>query len=705
MIKETCESLSLEEVLCNEELKRRPSRRPDYERETQALAMLVQALADSPQTILKTLTDTILKVLHAHSSGISLLTEDGNEFYWPAISGAWEPHIGGGTPRSFGPCGDVLDCNGPLLFKQPERRYDYLLKANSPVREALLVPFYFQGKTVGTLWAIAHNDERQFDAEDLRLLQSLGRFTSAAYQTVEARRNLEKANAALHESEQQTKRARDYAHATLRTSPVPLLVLEKDFRVASANKAFYETFQVNSDETEGRLIYDLGNGQWNIPKLRELFESLLPRQTVIEGFEVAHQFESIGYRTMLINARRMANEPDVPERIVCVVEDITGRKRAEEALRASEQRYRELFESMKEGYCIIEMIFNSERTGAVDYRFLEVNSAFEAESGMRNVVGRCMLEFVPSIEEHWLANYGKVAITGEPVRFANEYKTLNRWFEVYAYRVGAPGSGRIAVLFTDITERKRLEETWRDSAAQLEAATSAGAVGIWNWDLNPNLLTANPALLRIFGLNDANGGLSPEAFIAAIVPEDQTPVREAIARALVPESNGIYEAEYRVRTPEGKIRWVFARGQVEYDAAHKPSRLPGALTDITERKFSGEQIQRGAELLKVLIDRSPTGFYIVDADFCISHINADSQGRAFRNVNPAVGRRLDDAMRVLWPEPLATEIIGIFRHTLDTGEPYKSPGLISERADLDTVETYEWQLERITMTDKQSASS
>jgi PAS domain S-box-containing protein len=121
--------------------------------------------------------------------------------------------------------------------------------------------------------------------------------------------------------------------------------------------------------------------------------------------------------------------------------------------------------------------------------------------------------------------------------------------------------------------------------------------------------------------------------------------------------------------------------------------------DITKRKTAEDQVRLGAELLTFLIDRSPSGFYIVDADFRISHINADSQARAFRNVNPAIGRRLDDAMRVLWPEPLATEIIDIFSHTLDTGEPYKSPGLVSTRADLGGEETYEWQLQRIIMPD------
>jgi len=114
---------ALESVLCTEELNRRPARPPDYERQSRALVSLAQALADSPRTILQILADSILEVFQADSAGISLVTEDGTRFHWPAIAGVWKPHVGRDTPRDFSPCGDVLDRNVPLLFRHFERRY------------------------------------------------------------------------------------------------------------------------------------------------------------------------------------------------------------------------------------------------------------------------------------------------------------------------------------------------------------------------------------------------------------------------------------------------------------------------------------------------------------------------------------------------------------------------------------------------------
>jgi len=174
----------LESIVCTQELRNRPSRSPEFEKENRAFVALASALADSPHTILQTLAETILEVTQSDSSGVSLLMTDGKRFYWPAIAGRWKPHIGGGTPRDFGPCGEVLDRNTPLLMRHLERRYNYFLPVTPLVEECLLVPFYFGGKAVGTIWAVMHDDRHGFDAEDERLMNALAKFASSAYQAV-----------------------------------------------------------------------------------------------------------------------------------------------------------------------------------------------------------------------------------------------------------------------------------------------------------------------------------------------------------------------------------------------------------------------------------------------------------------------------------------------------------------------------------------
>ena len=188
----------LELILRTDELLRRPSRAPDHETENRALASLVSSLAESPRTILQVLVDKVLEVLGTDSAGLSLLTKNGERFYWAAIAGQWSLHLGGGTPREFGPCGDVLNCNTPLLFTRWERRYPYLAEVTPLAEEGLLVPFHIGAKAVGTIWAIAHDPQRKFDAEDLRLLESIGRFASAAYQVVEYQGAVEQRRAALN---------------------------------------------------------------------------------------------------------------------------------------------------------------------------------------------------------------------------------------------------------------------------------------------------------------------------------------------------------------------------------------------------------------------------------------------------------------------------------------------------------------------------
>ena len=177
-------TVDLDTVIVTDKLDQRPFRAPDFQSENAVLVRLAEDMAKSPGDIFHKLVEAILKLCGAQSAGISLLDKGLKNFYWPAIAGQWKPYIGGGTPHDFGPCGTVLDRNTMLLFSHPERHFSYLAAATPSIEEGLLTPFYINGKAVGTIWAIAHDEEHQFDAEDARALESLSKFTSAAYKTL-----------------------------------------------------------------------------------------------------------------------------------------------------------------------------------------------------------------------------------------------------------------------------------------------------------------------------------------------------------------------------------------------------------------------------------------------------------------------------------------------------------------------------------------
>ena len=131
--------------------------------------------------------------------------------------------------------------------------------------------------------------------------------------------------------------AHEYAQNIIETVNDPLLVLDGDLRVTSASRSFYQDFKVTPEETVGQFIYNLGNQQWDIPRLRELLEDILPKHSVVEEFEVEHDFPSIGRRVILVNGRQVYSRFNVSKYVLLCLEDITERKRIQELLILSEQ--------------------------------------------------------------------------------------------------------------------------------------------------------------------------------------------------------------------------------------------------------------------------------------------------------------------------------------------------------------------------------
>jgi PAS domain S-box-containing protein len=161
---------------------------------------------------------------------------------------------------------------------------------------------------------------------------------------------------------------------------------------------------------------------------------------------------------------------DKSRRIGNIFFDITSRKQAEkETIEAKErlaqnveEKYRMLFENMDEGFCTIDVIFN-DRGKAIDWRYLETNSQFEVQGACPHAAGRLVTELYPQIEDFWFDFYGNVALSGVSARIENEFKTLNKWYEIYAYKIGGPESRRVGALFREVTKRKLDEEALKKS--------------------------------------------------------------------------------------------------------------------------------------------------------------------------------------------------------------------------------------------------
>jgi len=161
-------------------------------------------------------------------------------------------------------------------------------------------------------------------------------------------------------------------------------------------------------------------------------------------------------------------------RVLGNLDQLTRKQRqwAEEAVRASEEQYRMLFNSMEEGFCTVEVLFD-EKNNPVDYRFLEINPAFEKQTGLEDAKGKLMRQLAPDHEQHWFDIFGKIALTGESARFENRAEALHRWYEVYAFRVGASEDRRVGIVFSDITAQKQREEEMRQAKEQAEHASRA----------------------------------------------------------------------------------------------------------------------------------------------------------------------------------------------------------------------------------------
>ncbi|MCA8832556.1 PAS domain S-box protein [Hymenobacter pini] len=253
---------------------------------------------------------------------------------------------------------------------------------------------------------------------------------------------------------------------------------------------------------------------------------------------------------------------------VTVILDIDARKRAEDALRQSEEKFRTLFESIDEGFCLVELLTDAQGE-AVDFHFLEVNPVFARQTGLGAARGRLLSELAPGTEQPWFDTHAQVVRTGQPVRFEQYHADTGRWYEVYSSRVGGPGSQQLALVFSDITERKR-----READAALLMAISG--------DLN--LLSGESEMLAAVGAQlTKHLRLTCWHYVDVDEARGEVTLRHFWHEQAVPDIRGTYP-----------IAGFLAPGVVAALRAGTPAVVADVPADISADSAAGLALQAGA---------------------------------------------------------------------------------------------------------------
>jgi PAS domain S-box-containing protein len=393
--------------------------------------------------------------------------------------------------------------------------------------------------------------------------------------------------------------AAQFSDTVLEQMPAGLIVANANDVFVLGNRRMAEIlrYPAGGARTEDYAKWDLRDrdGRPLEPERMPMARALRHGETIIsEEMCLHHQ----GRTTVLsVNAAPIIGKDGEIAGGVLAFEDISRRVKAEAELRASEERYRTLFESIDEGFCIIEVIFD-ENEKPVDYRFLEISPSFEKQTGLKNAKGKTIREVVPTHEDYWFDIYGRIALTGEPARFENLAAGLDHWYDVYAFRFGAPEARQVGVLFNSINERKKNEEALRKSEERFRLMSESFTdYAIFMTDIEGRVLSWNSGAEQIFGYTDEE--IIGRSAAVLFTPEDR--------------ESGVPEREMETARTHGRAsdeRWHLRKDGRRFYASGIMAALyerGGVIgfakiaRDLTNQKQAEEELRRQREELEAIV--------------------------------------------------------------------------------------------------------
>jgi len=470
----------------------------------------------------------------------------------------------------------------------------------------------------------ATNEELQSANEELKSLNEELEVSQEELQVIND--ELSTRNNDLQERNNQLNNAKSYSEAIINTIHEALVILDSNIRVVSANASFYRAFKVERKETEGKILYELGNKQWNTSDLRSLLENLLTSRTPFVNYELTHKFNNIGERTMMMNGQLITAQDLKEEMILLAIEDITEVKQARERIARKQEQIRDNEERLR-------LALVGTKTGTWDYnpttKELLLSDRSRELFGISTSAPVSYDLFIKAIhpaDVQGVQTAIQTALSGKDKGEMNiDFRIIPaedsiKWIscKAHVFINEEDSSPRILGVVTDITENKQFQRHLQDINNKLSFAMETAQLGSWTLDIASGTFTCNEQCKKNYGL-PADADFSYEKREAIIVPEDRERVKKAIAYAM--ENKTVYAEEYRIQLPNGNIGWLSVSGRGEYEEDGTLKRMIGVSLNITERKESQINLQKSEAYFRMIADTAPTMIWIAEKDGAFSFFN------------------------------------------------------------------------------------
>jgi signal transduction histidine kinase/CheY-like chemotaxis protein len=391
-------------------------------------------------------------------------------------------------------------------------------------------------------------------------------------------------------SEADLKAIETYAQNIVDTVREPLLILDTTLRVRSANRAFYQTFQVSREETENRLIYELGNGQWDIPVLRNLLEDIVPLSSVFNDFEWEHDFPVIGRRVMLLNARKL-QAGHHGELLVLAMEDVTERRRSEADLKAIETYAQNIVDTVREPLLILDTTLRVRSANRAFYQTFQV-SREETENRLIYELGNGQWD-IPVLR-NLLEDIVPLSSVFNDFEWEHDFPAIGRRVMLLnARKLQAGHHGELLVLaMEDVTERRRSEADLKAIETYAQNIVDTVREPLLILDTTLRVRSGNRAFYQTFqvSLEETENRLIYELGNGQWdIPDLRTLLEDIVPKSSVFND---FELEHDFPAIGRRVMLLNAR---KLQAGHHGELLVLAMEDVTERRHAEEEVAKAKE--------------------------------------------------------------------------------------------------------------